>query len=95
MITKLQIMSEKKYTDLEKLQVLLTHWLQHNESHGSEYVKWAQVARRDGHTITAGFIEQAVDLLKKADASLEKALKSVGGPSKKHQHEHHHHHHHD
>lgn len=88
-------MAEKNYTDLEKLQVLLTHWLKHNGSHGSEYVKWAQVARQDGHTITAEFIEQAVDLLKKADASLKNALKSVGGPSKKHQHEHHHHHHHD
>ena len=75
-------MAEKKYTDLEKLQVLLTHWLKHNESHGSEYVKWAQVARQDGHTITADFIEQAVDLLKKADASLEKALESVAVQAK-------------
>ena len=86
-------MAEKNYTDLEKLQVLLAHWLQHNESHGSEYLKWAEVARKDGHTITAEFIEQAVDLLKKSDESLEKALKSVGGSSQEHEHHHHHHHH--
>ena len=89
-------MTEKHYSDLEKLQMLLTHWLQHNESHGSEYLKWAEVAREDGHATTAEFIEQAVDLLKKADESLGKALEAIGGPSQEHQHHHHHnHHHHD
>ena len=88
-------MTEKNYSDLEKLQVLLTHWLQHNESHGSEYLKWAEVARQGGHAATAEFIEQAVALLKKADISLEKALESAGGPSQEHKHHHHHHHHHD
>lgn len=80
-------MTEKHYSDLEKLQVLLTHWLQHNESHGSEYLKWAEVAREGGHTITAELIEQAVEHLKKADESLEKALESVGGPSQEHHHD--------
>ena len=84
-------MAEKNYTDLEKLQVLLTHWLQHNESHGSEYLKWAEVARQGGHAATADFIEQAVGLLKKADQSLEKALASVCGPNQEHGHHKHHH----
>lgn len=83
-------MTEKHYSDLEKLQMLLTHWLQHNESHGSEYLKWAAVAREDGHATTAEFIEQALEFLKKADESLGKALESVGGPSQEHQHHHHH-----
>ena len=91
MATKYRNMTEKHYSDLEKLQMLLTHWLQHNESHGSEYLKWAEVARQAGHEATAELIEQAVELLKKADVSLGKALESVGGSS----HEHHHHHHHD
>ncbi|MBW2467010.1 MAG: hypothetical protein JRF02_06885 [Deltaproteobacteria bacterium] len=85
-------MTEKHYSDLEKLQVLLTHWLQHNESHGEEYLKWAETARKGGYAATAEFIEQAVDLLQQADESLQKALESVGGPSRGH---HHHHHHHD
>jgi len=84
-------MTEKNYSDLEKLQVLLTHWLQHNESHGAEYLKWAEVARQGGHTATAENIEQALTLLKEADESLEKALESVGGPSLGHNHHHHHH----
>jgi len=85
-------MTEKKYSDIEKLQMLITHWLQHNESHGKEYAKWAEVARQAGHSTTAEFIEQAGDLLAKADEAFGKALESVGGPSKGHQHHHHHDH---
>jgi hypothetical protein len=88
-------MTEKHYSDLEKLQTLLAHWLQHNENHGSEYLKWAEVARQIGHATTAEYIEQAVDLLKKSDESLAKALESVGGPNPGHGHDHHDHHHHD
>ena len=84
-------MTDKQYTDIEKLQMLLTHWLQHNESHGKEYAQWAEIARRAGHSTTADFIEQAIDLLAKADLAFEKALASVGGPGKGHPHPHHHH----
>ena len=85
-------MTEKQYSDIEKLQMLITHWLQHNESHGQEYAKWAAVAREAGYPATAEKIEQAVDLLAKADKAFEKALESVGGPAKGHQAHHHHHH---
>ena len=84
-------MTKKNYSDLEKLQLLLTHWLQHNKSHSSDYLKWADVARQGNHTKTAEFIEQAVDFLKKSDKSLEKALASVGGPGKEDGHHHHNH----
>ncbi len=84
-------MTEKKYSDTEKLQMLLSHWLQHNESHGSEYLQWAETARQGGNAAVAEYIEQAVEFLKKSDESLKKALEAVGGPSQ----EHHHHHHHD
>jgi fructose-bisphosphate aldolase class 1 len=82
-------MTEKKYTDIEKLQMLLTHWLQHNESHGQEYAKWAALAREAGHSATAECIEEAVDLLAKADRAFEKALQSIGGQPRAHQHHHH------
>jgi len=84
-------MTEKQYSDIEKLQMLITHWLQHNKSHGREYAKWAEVARQAGYAATADFIEQAVALLGDADKVFEKALESVGGPSKKTEPHHHHH----
>ena len=70
-------MSEKNYSDTEKLQLLLDHWLQHNESHVAEYLKWADVARQNGQEKAAEFIDQAVGLLNKADQSLEKALEML------------------
>lgn len=85
-------MTEKQYSDIEKLQMLITHWLQHNESHGREYAKWAAVARQAGHPATAAYIEEAVALLAKADTAFAKALDSAGGPSKGHQRHGHHHH---
>jgi hypothetical protein len=84
-------MTEKKYSDIEKLQVLISHWLEHNADHGREYTKWAEVARQAGYTSAAENIKQAVGLLAKADKAFEKALESVGGPAKGHHHHHHHH----
>lgn len=84
-------MTEKNLSDMEKLRVLLSHWLHHNEGHGKEYSQWAAVARQAGHAATAEYIEKAVKLLAEADAAFEKALESVGGPDTTH----HHHHHHD
>ncbi|KPJ98487.1 MAG: hypothetical protein AMJ60_08025 [Desulfobacterales bacterium SG8_35] len=88
-------MAEKQYSDTEKLQTLLDHWLQHNRGHGAEYQKWAEVARQAGLSETAELIERAVAFLKDADTALAKALASAGGPPKKHPHHHHQHHQHD
>ena len=81
-------MTEKKYSDVEKLQMLISHWLNHNVDHGSEYGKWAEVARQAGYVSTAEFIEEAVELLAKADKAFEKALESVGGSGKELHHQH-------
>ena len=85
-------MAEKGYSDSEKLQVLLDHWLQHNSGHGKDYQQWADVARQAGLYVTATLIEQAAGLLQDADRALAKALASVGGPPQKQQHHHHGHH---
>ena len=82
-------MTEKQYTDIEKLQKLLAHWLQHNESHGREYEKWAALARQAGHADTAECIEEAIGLLAKADKAFEKALQSIGGLDRGHRHHNH------
>ena len=81
-------MTNKQISDVEKLQLLLTHWLQHNESHSREYEKWAEVARQGGYSTAAECIEQALGLLAEADKAFEKALLSVGGPAEGHHHHH-------
>ena len=87
-------MAEKQYTDTEKLQMLLDHWLQHNKSHVAEYQEWVEVARQAGLFETADLIQQAVASLKIADKAFVKALTAAGGSPKKHpQHQHRHHQH--
>lgn len=90
-------MSDKGTVD--KLRVLLPHWVEHNRSHKAEFVKWAAVARDEGLADVADLIEKAVAGLDNADQALSQALAKVGGPaSGGHSHDHghdHHHHHHD
>ncbi|MDH4320193.1 MAG: hypothetical protein OEV73_01710 [Desulfobulbaceae bacterium] len=86
-------MSDKGTVD--KLRVLLPHWVEHNHSHKAEFVKWAAAARADGLDEVAALIEKAVAGLDGASDALSKALAKVGGPSDGgHDHHHHHGHHH-
>jgi hypothetical protein len=34
-------------TDLEKLRVLLPHWIEHNAEHAAEFRQWAERAGAD------------------------------------------------
>ena len=81
-------MTEKEYSDIEKLQVLISHWLEHNESHGREYARWGEIAAKAGHRAAADHIGRAVALLAEADQALAEALQAVGGPAKGHHHHH-------
>ena len=77
---------------IEKLRILLPHWIEHNNSHLAEFVRWRQsvageVPRAAAHLAEAG------GALEKAGRSLEEALKELGGPLESHHHHHGHHHH--
>jgi len=77
--------------EMEKLRVLLPHWLEHSKSHAAEFTKWAQAAGELGENEVAALISQAVAALQKADKSLLQALEKVGGPLEDHHHHHHRH----
>ena len=58
--------------EVEKLRVLIPHWIEHNEEHASEFQRWAgqvdQVATEIHAAITAmervnGFLVNALDKL--------------------------------
>ena len=82
-------MSEK--STIEKLQVLLPHWVEHNNNHEAEFKKWAEAAEKEGAKEVAELLNKAVASMAATDAILTEALKQVGGPDEGH----HHHHHHD
>ncbi|MBU0676313.1 MAG: hypothetical protein KJ950_16860 [Proteobacteria bacterium] len=78
-------------TELEKVRVMLPHWIEHNNSHVAEFIKWQQTfeGRSETEEAAAKFAE-AVQSLEAAGAALTEALASLGGPLEHHGHHHHH-----
>ena len=79
---------------IEKLRIMLPHWIEHNRSHQEEFAEWAeQLAEKDAGL--ADQLSRAVSSLKEAQEALGKALALTGGPlsgGNGHGHQHHHHH---
>lgn len=75
-------------TDLDKLRVLLPHWIEHNHSHELEVAKWAELAAKGGDHKTAELLEKANGSMEAADRILAEALEHLGGPVAGHQHHH-------
>ena len=87
--------------DLDKLRVMLPHWIEHNQGHGAEFSQWAEKLVSDTPEVAA-LLRRAVSSLEEAQSALEKALVKAGGPLEGHDHHgkhshhsggHHHHHH--
>jgi len=85
----------KQLTDVEKLQRLIPHWIEHNQSHAAEFLRWAALARASGKEPAAALIENAAALLQNAEAELGAALEKTGGATSPHDSGSHHHHSHD
>ncbi len=84
---------------LDKVRVLLPHWIEHNQGHGAEFSQWADKLAAESPEI-AKMLRAAAESLENAEHMLEHALKQAGGPlaAPGHSHAHgggcHHHHHH-
>jgi hypothetical protein len=77
-------------SEIDKLRVLLPHWIAHNGEHADEFRDWAARAGAAEEHILA-----AAELVQEANARLEQALEQLGGPLEHgHQHHHPHSHHH-
>ena len=76
--------------DQEKLRVLLPHWIEHNEGHGKEFTKWANLLHGAGESDLADLLNRASASLKEADTVLRAALERSGGALQDHDHHHHH-----
>ncbi|MBM4305382.1 MAG: hypothetical protein FJ115_00785 [Deltaproteobacteria bacterium] len=65
-------MEEKK-----KLSVIIHHWIEHNESHMTEYQKWADKAGQLGLGSIQTNIRKAIENLNQCNLSLKEALKEL------------------
>lgn len=80
--------------NVEKLRVMLQHWIEHNKGHVEEFEKWREVMRQEGQTLLAGQLAGAIATMSSVNELLAKALHDAGGPKVDDQHHHHHHHNH-
>lgn len=64
-------------TDMEKLEILLKHWVEHNEEHAGEFEEWAEKAKALGHVDAHDDILSAVESMRKANEHLLKALENL------------------
>jgi hypothetical protein len=76
--------------EMDKLRVMLPHWIEHNGKHGEEFSVWAEKIESDGATEVASLLKQAVGSLQLAEEYLQQALEKMGGPLSGQGHHHHH-----
>ncbi len=86
-------MSGDKMNQIDKLRVLIPHWIEHNKGHATDCVKWSEISRVEGLEKVADYIDDAIEAMETVNTLLKKALTEAGGPSSE-KHDHHHHHHH-
>lgn len=87
-------MRGNQMNELEKLQVLLPHWIEHNRGHAEECRKWTALPVQDGTAEDVRLhLEAALVAMETVGACLEKALLAAGGAKNDDGSGHHHHHH--
>ena len=69
--------SSQENKDEKTLNILLVHWVNHNESHEEGFREWVDKAREMGKEETANNIEKAIDYLRQANESLLEAKKHM------------------
>lgn len=60
--------------ELEKLRVLIPHWIEHNEEHAREFQRWAELVTEASQDVLA-----AAESLMLANQALAGALEKLGG----------------
>ncbi len=63
----------------EKLAVLFSHWVDHNDSHKDNFFSWAKKAEDAGLKKIAAHLEQAGALSEKVTRELKQAQKILNG----------------
>ena len=61
--------------DIDKLRVLIPHWIEHNLEHAGEFRDWARQAGESAPEILV-----AADKMAQVNEALEAALEKLGGP---------------
>jgi hypothetical protein len=68
-------------TDIDKLRMLLPHWIAHNTEHASEFRTWIERVRGIGQAHVVEHLEAAIQNMDAAKRDLQAALEYLGGAS--------------
>jgi hypothetical protein len=68
-------------TDIDKLRMLLPHWIAHNTEHAAEFRAWIERVRGIGQTHVVEHLEAAIQNMDAANRDLQAALGYLGGAS--------------
>jgi hypothetical protein len=79
-------------TEIEKLRILLPHFIEHNDEHAQEFLRWIAVLEEADMPDSAAALKKAA--LSAADVTrhLKTAMDLAGGALPGHETGHHHHH---
>ena len=66
-----------RYCDEKTLNILLVHWVNHNQSHEEGFREWVEKAKEMGKDETAQYIEKAIEYMQKANDMLTEAKKHM------------------
>ena len=64
-------------TEMEKLRILLNHWIEHNKEHGEEFREWAEKASGFDKIAVQEGMQDAAQYMDKASESLLRALEGL------------------
>ncbi len=64
--------------EIEKLKMMIPHWIEHNKSHSEEFTKWADIIKNTGDKSTAKLLGKAIAGLADADRALTKIMEKLG-----------------
>jgi len=68
----------ERIPEIEKLRVLLEHWMEHNHEHAETYIQWSEKAGTAGNAALAEMLKTIAAETRKIDAHFEKARKKIG-----------------
>ena len=71
------IKQDKQDKDKKMLNILLVHWVNHNESHQEGYKEWVDKAREMGKIEAAQCIEKAIEYMEEAKKMFIEAKKHM------------------
>ncbi|MEA3333359.1 MAG: hypothetical protein U9Q58_07165 [Pseudomonadota bacterium] len=64
---------QEKMSFAEKLTMLLNHWIDHNDSHQTDYKKWAAQAKEEGYDEVVDKILEAMQQFQEGNQRLRQA----------------------